>query len=191
MLAFTLSRDNAGELLTLARQFNMGGMWYGHRGLPGPASWDLWKYLGDRGESLRPLEPWPGGPQPPASLGSARLEYLKLGPKGSFALAVSGQGRRVLILPPERQESLSRAAASIQAVSSSLDLLVLPAATARAPEFEPWLADLKPRLLVIYGGAGRPGDYQRLAQIPYRLTRDGAVSVFLGPEALRVRQWEY
>ncbi|MGC2691582.1 MAG: hypothetical protein WA228_02715, partial [Desulfobaccales bacterium] len=83
------------------------------------------------------------------------------------------------------------AALSIEAVSISPDLLILPAGLARAPEIEPWLAQLQPRLLVIYGGAVRPGDYQRLAQIPYRLTRDGAVSVFLGPETLRVQQWEY
>jgi len=191
VLALTFSQENAGELLTLAQQFNVGGIWYGHRGSPGPASWDLWKYLGDRGQSLRPLEPWPGGSQPPASLGSAQLEYLNLGQKGSFALAVSGQGRRVLILPPERQDFYARAALSIQGVSISPDLLVLPAALARAPEIEPWLAELKPRLLVIYGGAGGPGDYQRLANIPYRLTKDGAVSVFLGPEAVRVRQREY
>ena len=62
---------------------------------------------------------------------------------------------------------------------------------ARAPEIEPWLARLQPRLLVIYGGAVRPGDYQRLAKIPCHLTMDGAVSVFLEPDAVRVRQWGY
>ena len=175
VVAFTLSQDNAGELLPLAQQFKVGGYWYGHRGWPGPAIWDLWDYLGDRGRLPRPLEPWRGGSQPPASLGSAELQYLKLGPEEGFALAVAGQGRRVLILPPERQDFFLRAALLIQAVPASLDLLILPAAMARAPEIEPWLARLQPRLLVIYGGAVRPGDYQRLAKIPCHLTQDGAV----------------
>ena len=190
VVAFTLSQDNAGELLPLAQQFNVGGYWYGHRGWPGPALWDLWNYLGDRGRLPRPLEPWRGRSQPPASLGSAELQYLKLGPEEGFALAVAGQGRRVLILPPGRQDFL-RAPLSIQAVPTSLDLLILPAVMARAPEIEPWLARLQPRLLVIYGGAVRPGDYQRLAKIPCHLTKDGAVSVFLEPDAVRVRQWGY
>ena len=79
----------------------------------------------------------------------------------------------------------------IAANSGSQPLLILPAVLARSPEIEPWLARLQPRLLVIYGGAVRPGDYQRLAKIPCRLTMDGAVSVFLEPDAVRVRQWGY
>src|SRR5208337_3803358 len=189
VLAFTLSRDNAGELLPLAQQFNVVGYWYGHRGWSGPVLWDLWNYLGDRGRLPWPLEPGGDSSQPPASLGSADLQYLKLGPEEGFALAVAGQGRRVLILPPERQDFFLRAALSIQAVPTGLDLLILPAVMSRAPEIEPWLARLQPRLLVIYGGAVRPGDYQRLANIPCHLTRDGAVSVFLEAGAVRVRQW--
>ena len=191
VVAFTLSQDNAGELLPLAQQFNVGGYWYGHRGWPGPALWDLWNYLGDRGRLPRPLEPWRCRSQPPASLGSAELQYLKLGPEEGFALAVTGQGRRVLIMPPGRQDFFLRTPLSIQAIPTSLDLLILPAVMARAPEIEPWLARLQPRLLVIYGGAVRPGDYQRLAKIPCHLTKDGAVSVFLEPDAVRVRQWGY
>ena len=132
-----------------------------------------------------------GKSQPPASLGSAELQYLKLGAEEGFALTVAGQGRRVLILPPERQDFFLKAAPLIQAVPTGPDLLILPAVLARSPEIEPWLAHLQPRLLVLYGGAVRPGDYPRLAKIPCHLTREGAVSVFLGPDAVRVRQWGY
>jgi hypothetical protein len=191
VLAFTLSQDNAGELLLLAQQFNVGGYWYGHRGLMGPVLRGLWNYLADQGRFPQPLEPrLPGSSQPPASLGSAELQYLKLGPEEGFALAVAGHGRRVLILPPGRQDFL-RTPLPVQDIPTSLDLLILPAVMARAPEIEPWLARLQPRLLVIYGGALRPDDYQRLAKIPCHLTKDGAVSVFLEPDAVRVRQWGY
>ncbi len=189
VLAFTLSQDNAGELLPLAQQFNVGEYWYGRRGWRGPALWDLWNYLGDRGRLPRPLEPSRAGPRPPASLGSAELQYLKLGPDEGSALAVTCRGRRVLIVPPGRRDFSSGDAVSIQAIPARPDLLILPAVLARAPESEPWLDHLQPGLLVIYGGAVRPADYQRLARFPCHLTKDGAVSVFLEPDAVRVRQW--
>ncbi len=63
-IALNLNEANAGELLTLARQFSVGSYWYRGRGRAGPGSWDLANYLGDRGatpQSLdrgRPPGPW-------------------------------------------------------------------------------------------------------------------------------------
>ena len=51
--ALTLSQDNAGELLTLAGRFEVGGVWFGRRGRQGPDYWDLGNYLGDRQASPR------------------------------------------------------------------------------------------------------------------------------------------
>ncbi len=184
VLALSLSQENAGELLTLAQQFTVARYWYGHRGQPGPALWDLWNYLGDRGRLPLPLEPWRGGPQPPASLGSVGLEYLKLGQDEGFALQVTGQGRRALILPPGRDLELPP---KFKPSETGLDLLVLPAGLARAPEAEPFLARLQPRLLIVYGGD--PGAAGTETGIPCHFTRNGAVSVFLGADGVRVRQW--
>ena len=149
-VALSLSQDNAGELLTLAEQFNVGGYWYGRRGYPGPALWDLWNYLGDRRRLPLPLEPWRRGPQPPAQLGSVTLNYLKLGEDQEFALGLSWSGRQVLILPPGRQPSIPPA---FQPAATGLDLLVLPAALAESADLPALLARLHPHDLVIYGGS--------------------------------------
>jgi competence protein ComEC len=184
VVALSLSQENAGELLTLAQQFAVAGYWYGHRGRPGPALWDLWNYLGDRGRLPLPLEPWRGGPQPPASLGSVGLEYLKLGQDQGFALQITGQGRRVLILPPGRDLELPP---QFKPSETGLDLLVLPAGLAHTPETEPRLTSLQPQHLIVYGGD--PGATGPKTGIPWHFTRNGAVSVYLGADGVRVRQW--
>ncbi|MCX5891349.1 MAG: ComEC/Rec2 family competence protein [Deltaproteobacteria bacterium] len=187
LLALSLSQENAAELLTLAQQFTVAGYWYGRRGYPGPALWDLWNYLGDRGCLPLPLEPWRRGPQPPAGLGSAALKYLKLGQDQGFALQVTGQGRRALILPPGRDLELPP---QFEPSATGLDLLVLPAGPVGSPGgLPPSLARLQPRLLIVYGGD--PGATGPETGIPCHFTRDGAVSVYLGDDGVRVRQWRH
>ena len=112
------------------------------------------------------------------------LEYLKLGQDQGFALQVTGPGRRALILPPGRNLELPP---KFKPSETGLDLLVLPAGLARAPEAEPFLTRLQPRLLIVYGGA--PGAAGPGTGIPCHCTRNGAVSVFLGADGVRVRQW--
>ncbi len=184
VLALSLSQENAGELLTLAEQFTVGGYWYGHRGRPGPALLDLWNYLGDRRRLPLPLEPWRPGPQPPAGLGSAALEYLKLGQDQGFALQISSQGRRALILPPGREPEVP---SGYQAAASGLDLLVLPAGLVSADGLPASLARLQPRRLLIYGGV--PQAQAPPTGIPCHFTRDGAVSVYLAADGVRLSQW--
>ncbi|HEY9074079.1 MAG TPA: ComEC/Rec2 family competence protein, partial [Desulfobaccales bacterium] len=149
VLAFSLSQDNAGELLTLAQQFQVGGYWYGNRGRPEGDLIELWNYLGDRRRLPRPLQPWRRGTPPPAGLGSVTLEYLKLGPDQGFALGLACGGRRVLILPPERKLQVPP---GYHAAAGGLDLLVLPAALAGSTDLTPVLARLRPQRLIIYGG---------------------------------------
>ena len=185
MLAFSLSQDNAGELLTLAQQFQVGDYWYGRRGRPGPALWDLWNYLGDRGRLPRPLQPWRRGTPPPAALGSVALEYLQLGPDQGFALGLTCGGRRVLILPPELKLQVPP---GYHPTAQGLDLLVLPAARAGSPALAPVLARLQPRRLIIYGGD--PGITLQKSGLPCRLTRKGAVSAYLAATEVTWRQWQ-
>ncbi len=174
-VALALSQDNAGELLTLAEQFKVGGFWYGRRGYPGPALWDLWNYLGDRGRLPLPLSPWRRGPQPPARLGSVALNYLKLGEDKDFALGLSWSGRQVLILPPERQPALPP---TFQPAAAGLDLLILPAALARSPDLPALLARLHPHDLVIYGGAWEVDEKDWVQGRPANLP-ERAPSVFI------------
>ena len=95
-IALNLSEANAGELLTLAQQFNVGSYWYGRRGREGPAYWDLVNYLGDRGATPRSLDRG----RPPGALGSVDLKYVKLAADAAPALEVAYQGQRVLLMPP-------------------------------------------------------------------------------------------
>ncbi len=185
-VALALSQDNAGELLTLAEQFNVGGFWYGRRGYPGPALWDLWNYLGDRGRLPLPLSPWRRGPQPPAQLGSVILNYLQLGEDNIFALGLSCSGRQVLTLPPERQPAIPP---NFQPTATGLDLLILPAALARSPDLPALLARLHPHGLVIYGGSWEVDERDGLGGTPCLFTREGAVSFYLSPKAVSACQW--
>jgi len=95
-LALNLSEANAGELLALAQQFNVGSLWYGRPARPGSAAWDLVNYLGDRGATPLSLE----RDRPPAAVGGVALQYVQLAPDAAPALEVAYQGRRVLLLPP-------------------------------------------------------------------------------------------
>jgi hypothetical protein len=181
--ALTLSQDNAGELLTLARQFEVGGFWFGRRGRQGPAYWDLGNYLGDRGQTPRSLE-WG---RPPASLGSVKLAYLPLAGGKGLALKLTWEGRRALILPPARRLAPGDLAA---ASGVAPDVLILPASvTADREAGLAWLDRLKPGRLVLYGGS--PDACPGLAPgIPCYHTRNGAVSIYLGPTEVKVKQWE-
>jgi len=179
VVALTLSQDNAGELLTLARQFEVGGFWFGGRGRQGPAYWDLWNYLGDRGRAPRWLER-----RPPDRLGSVRLTFLKLGQETGMALQLAWEGRRALIVPPVRRLGPQ----DLAAAPSSPDLLILPALTVGGPEGQALLENLHPGRLVLYGGSldRAPG---RTAGISCYFTRKGAVSVYLSATETAVRQW--
>ncbi len=181
--ALTLSQDNAGELLALVRQFQVGGCWFGRRGREGPANWDLWNYLGDRGAAPRSLERG----RPPESLGSVRLEFLRLGRDQGLALQLTWEGRRGLLIPPVR----NLAAADLPGGAGPRpDLLVLPAPAAGSRDEALAVLDrLRPGLLVLYGGQEDPGLSPHLAGIPWHRTRHGAVSVYLSADETRVKQW--
>ena len=105
-IALNLNDANAGELLTLAQQFDVGSYWYGRRDRAGAAYWDLANYLGDRGATPRSLE----RDRPPAAVGAVALKYVELAPDAAPALEVAYQGQRVLLLPPVRRLAARRPA---------------------------------------------------------------------------------
>jgi competence protein ComEC len=180
VMVLNLSEDNAGELRTLAEQFKVGSCWYGRRGRQGPAGWDLWNYLGDRGALPRSLERQP----PPVALGSLDLKVLKLGPEAGVALKVAYQGRRVMFIPPVTALTV----ADLPAGAGPLELLVFPADLATPRGRNLIIARLKPRRVVIYGDGGRSGARTNWP-IPCQFTREGAVSLYLAASKVTVRQW--
>ena len=180
-LALNLSEANAGELLTLAQQFNVGSFWYGRRDRAGAAYWDLANYLGDRGATPLSLERG----RPPAAVGPVALQYVKLAPDAAPALEVAYQGQRVLLLPPVR----GLAAEALPAVAGSLEALVIPAELAIPENRNHIMARLKPRRVVVYGDPVRSGAARSPWPVPCQFTREGAVSLYLDASGVTARQW--
>jgi hypothetical protein len=180
-LALTLNEANAGELLTLARQFSVGSYWYAGRGRAGPASWDLWNYLGDRGATPKSLERG----RPPGSLGSVDLKYVKLAVDAAPALEVAHGGQRVMLLPPVGRY----AAEDLPPAAGPLEALVLPAELAGTRERNLILARLKPWRVVVYGDPVRNGAARTTWPVPCQFTRDGAVSLYLTASGVTAQQW--
>jgi competence protein ComEC len=180
-MALNLGEANAGELLTLAQQFNVGSFWYGRRDRDGPVFWDLANYLGDQEKTPRSLDRG----RPPGALGSVNLRYVALAPEAAPALEATYAGRRVLLLPPLR-------ALAIDAFSSPaepLEALILPAGLADPRDRHLIMARLKPRSVIIYGDLERSGAARSPWPVPCQFTREGAVSLYLTEAGVKVRQW--
>jgi competence protein ComEC len=182
VVALNLSEADAGELLTLARQFNVGSYWYGQRGEEGPHYWDLWNYLGDMGAVPRSLERG----RPPRTLGNVDLKYVKLDADAPPALEVAYQGRRVLLIPPVT----GLQADDLPAVPEPLEVVVLPAELAALRDRDLILARLNPRRLIVYGDPSRSGAARTTWTIPCQFTRQGAVSLSLDASGVTARQWQ-
>ncbi len=181
VMALGLGQGNAPALLTLARQFQVGQFWYGRRGPEGPAYYDLINLLGDQNRSPRSLERG----RPPGALGSVGLALLRLGARGDIGLILSYQGRLACIIPPMAQ--LEAAALTLEP-GASVAALLLPGTL--APTLSAWFTRLQPQVVVIYGSLPKG---VAAADLPGRgrsyLTREGAVSLRLSAQAVRVRQW--
>jgi competence protein ComEC len=180
-IALNLNDANAGELLTLAEQFNVGSFWYGRRDRPEAAYWDLANYLGDRGAMPRSLE----RDQPPAAVGAVALKYIALAPDAAPALEVAYQGQRVLLVPPAGRLE----AEALPEVAGFLDALVIPAELATAENRKHIMARLKPRRVAVYGDPGRSAATRSPWPVPCDFTREGAVSLYLDASGVTVRQW--
>jgi competence protein ComEC len=180
VMALGLAQGNGLELLTLARQFQVGQFWYGRRGPEGPAYYELVNLLGDQERSPRSLE-WG---RPPGSLGGVGLEFLRLG-DGALAMRLSHQGRLVLVIPPVRR--LQAGALSLPP-GSRVAALLLPGTLAQSLDacLERW----HPEIMVIYGSLKKGGTVAgQPSRVPCYLTREGAVSLHLSGSGAGVRQW--
>jgi competence protein ComEC len=178
-IALDVNEANAGELLTLARQFAVGSFWFGGPGPGGPGYWDLANYLGDRGATPRSLDR--GGP--PGVLGSVDLKYVKLAADAAPALEVAYQGQRVLLVPP-----VGVAADGLPAAAGGLAALVIPGALAGPRDRKAIMDRLNPRRVVVYGDPGRSGNSRSPWPVPCQFTREGAVSLHLAASGVRARQ---
>jgi ComEC/Rec2-related protein len=180
VMALGLNDANAGELRTLAEQFNVRSYWYGRRGRTGPAAVELWNYLGDRGQLPRSLERG----RPPDSLGNMDLKFIKMTQATGPAMEAVYQASRVLIIPPGRGLS----ADDVPDPTGALAVLVLPAELADPRDRYPILRRLHPQQVIVYGDSSRSGGTRGTWPSPCRFTRDGAVSIYLSSGGVTTRQ---
>jgi hypothetical protein len=161
-------------MLALAQQFQVGGFWWKQEGPAGKAMIELMNFLGDAGRPARSLDKG----NPPRALGEVSLDYPGWDGGQGLALEVSYQGQRVLLLPPLRQKALLK-------LPWPLDR---PLAALVAPGDVPSevLERLRPERLVVYGELTEGKDLPRW---PINFTHKGAVSLYLDPGGLSVKEW--
>jgi competence protein ComEC len=175
VLALNLNPRNAQEVLTLAKQFEIGGVWWkGPR--PADKVIDLMNLLGDAGCPALSLEKM----NPPTQVGGMTLAYPRWEEGKGVALEVTCQAGRALILPPLKRAALENLP---WPEDRPLTVLVAPGdVPARV------LARLKPENLICYGSK-EPGAGIADPSRPTRLTRNGAVSVNFTGKGAFLSQW--
>ncbi len=177
LLALNLNARNAPEILTLAQQFDLGGVWWEGRRPEGKVV-ELMNLLGDAGRpgvSLTRMNP-------PTRLGSLALEYLSLAAGRGVALRVTCQGRKILILPPLKQAVLESLPAEL--AGGPLTALIAPGEAAAA-----LAARLRPEMVIVYGSRKPEAGEADPSRPPVYLTRDGAVTLTLGQAGATCKQW--
>ena len=172
---------NAGELLTLAQQFNVGSFWYGRRDRAGGGLLGPGQLPGRPGRHAQT----PGAGPAPGRSGPRGLAVRQTGPGRGSGPGVTYQGRRVLLVPPVR----GLAADALPVVAGSLEALVLPVELSTSENRNHIMARLKPRRVVVYGDPGRPRAARSPWPAPCQFTREGAVSLYLDAAGVTARQW--
>ena len=175
MLALNLNVRNGLEVLTLAKQFEIGGVWW--KG-PRPAGKviDLMNLLGDAGCPGLSLEKM----NPPAGVGDMTLTYPTWEEGKGVALQVTCQRWQALILPPLKRAALENLP---WPEGSPLTVLVAPG---DVPSLV--LARLKPENLICYGSK-EPGAGVVDPSRPTCLTKNGAVTLTFTGKGAVLSQW--
>jgi ComEC/Rec2-related protein len=175
VLALNLNPRNAREVLTLAQQLEIGGVWW--KG-PRPAGKviDLMNLLGDEGRPGLSLERM----HPPLSLGGMTLAYPTWEEGKGVALKVTCQGWQALILPP-----LKRAVLENLPWPEDSPLAVLVAPGEVSPRV---VARLQPEQLICYG-LKEPGAGVVDPPRPTCLTRNGATTLIFTEKGVSLSQW--
>jgi hypothetical protein len=180
-VALNLSEANAGELLTLVRQFKVGSCWYDRRGPEGPTYWELWNYLGDLGEIPQPLETG----ELPAVMDGVAVKSVPLAPGAPSALQIGYAGKRVLLIPPQGNLEDADLAAGLERPEA----VVLPAELSAPRERNLIMDRLSPQRVIIYGDPDLFGPARPQWPVPCQFTREGAVSLNLAASEVTASQW--
>jgi len=185
VLALLLSQENASDVLLLAQQFRVGTIKYGSLGVQGPAYWELWNYLGDRGQTPRSLS----RDLSSITVDEVTLSYFNLGKDSGIGLALAWGSKAALILTPLRGSG--GGALVLPSVSEQVEVMILPLDLRKNELSATLVKHYQPKQLVLYGRSRRFRSSEAVpSSLPSYLTRDGAVSVYFGGSTTRVKQYK-
>ncbi len=190
LAALTVTKENAGTLLALAQDFEVGQFWYSGDRPDIPGFWELRNILGDsrkevKNLSLKPLTQEIGG----AVVRTMQLAQGDAGRStGPVMLQFDYLGKRLLLVPPApaawRQKCLA-------AGLSPNDVLILPAANLRGDFSKTCISQVKPQIVVVTGAIpdALSSELSQQRDIAWRFTRQGAVTLTISSRGVEVNQW--
>jgi beta-lactamase superfamily II metal-dependent hydrolase len=191
LAALTVTKENAGTLLALAREFDVREFWYSGDRPSFQRFWELRNLLGDARKevinlSLAPLT---------REIGGVLVETRQL--PGNFPDRGSGpvllhftcQGQSVLVIPPA---SASWRRQCLAAGLTPSNVIILPASHLRDDFLSSCLSQVKPQIVVV---TGLPADVLSLpanqpSDLAWHFTRRGAVTVTVSSGKVHLEQWQ-
>ena len=190
LTALTVTPENAGTLLDLAREFEVQEFWYGGDRPNIPSFWELRNVLGDNRRAVKNLSLAPLAQEIHGAVVRTRqLPGSFLGrTSGPVLLEFDCQGQRLLIIPP------APAAWRQQCLAPGLtpsEVLIVPASNLRGDFLPSCLSQVKPQIVIVTGSppAELPPEISQPRQTAWHFTHQGAVTITVSSRGLEVRQW--
>ena len=190
LTALTVTPENAGTLLALAREFEVREFWYGGDRPNIPSFWEVRNLLGDHRRAVKNLSLAPLT----RDLGDVQVRTRQL--PGSFPGRTTGpvlleldyQGQRLLIVPPApaawRQQCLA-------AGLTPSEMLIVPASNLRGDFLPSCLSQVRPQIVIVTGPppAELPKEINQTQDTAWHFTHQGAVTVTISSGKVHVSQW--
>lgn len=190
LAALTVTKENAGTLLAVAKDFQVKQFWYGGGRPLIPDFWKLKNRLGDdrrevQNLSLRSMSLDIGGAQVQTS---QLREDNQVRPKGPVLLRLAYQGHNILVAPPLTTQWRQQCPLSWLV---GTDAWILPGSELHHDFWQDGLLLLRPKIVVATGSetatagsasSGMPG-------VHTYVTRQGAVTLRIDSQGVRVEQW--
>ncbi|AEB08052.1 ComEC/Rec2-related protein [Desulfobacca acetoxidans DSM 11109] len=190
LAALTVTKENAGTLLAVAKDFQVKQFWYGGGRPLIPDFWKLKNRLGDdrrevQNLSLRPMTLDIGGAQVQTS---QLREDNQMRPNGPVLLRLAYQGHNILVAPPLTTQWRQQCPLSWLV---GTDVWILPGSELHHDFWQDGLLLLRPKIVVATGpetataglaSSGMPG-------VHTYVTRQGAVTLRIDSQGVRVEQW--
>jgi hypothetical protein len=191
LAALTVTEENAGTLLALARDFEVREFWYGGDRTTIPSFWELRNLLGDARKVVKNLSLTPFTRE----IGGAVVRTRQLPGNfpgrtaGPVLLEIDCQGKSLLIIPPApavwRRHCLA-------AGLTHHDIVIVSSSDLRRDFLEPCLAQVQPEHVIVAGSppAGLDSRQAPSDHLSWHFTRAGAVTLRITAGQVHVENWQ-